>query len=174
MVTPHTASTRNLLLRWCGWLLLSTIAFELVIAARYFGVADFDQGPGSLVFRAVMLLAHFTLVSAVLLAVVLVLGTAASTGLARRSPRHFAFHCNPGRIAHRYAGLSAVSLPYQCRRDESAAGRSGAGNFRLLGFDVLAGRSDRLCDHPGAVASRLGSAGATYCTIREAGALRAH
>ena len=67
------ASTRNLLLRWCGWLLLSTIAFELVIAARYFGVADVDQGPASLVFRAAMLLAHFTVLSAVLLAVVPVL-----------------------------------------------------------------------------------------------------
>ena len=72
MLTSHTASTRNLLLRWCGWLLLTTIAFELVISARYFGVADFDDAPGSLVFRAVMLLAHFTLLSAVLLAFVLV------------------------------------------------------------------------------------------------------
>jgi membrane-anchored protein YejM (alkaline phosphatase superfamily) len=72
MVTPHNASTRNLL-RWCGWLLLSTIAFELVIAARYFGVADFDQGPASLLFRAAMLMAHFTVLSAVLLAIVLVL-----------------------------------------------------------------------------------------------------
>ena len=70
---PHDASTRNLLLRWCGWLLLSTIAFGLVIATRYFAVADFDQGPGSLVFRAVMLLAHFTVLSAVPLVVVLVL-----------------------------------------------------------------------------------------------------
>ena len=72
MVTLHTASTRNLL-RWCGWLLLSTIAFELLIAARYFGVTDFDQGPASLLFRAAMLVAHFTVLSAVLLAVVLVL-----------------------------------------------------------------------------------------------------
>lgn len=73
MITPHSASTRNLLLRWCGWLLLSTIAFQLVIAARYFGVADFDQEPGSLVFRTAMLLAHFTVLSAVILAVVLIL-----------------------------------------------------------------------------------------------------
>jgi uncharacterized protein len=73
MVSPHELSTRNLLLRWCGWLLLSTIAFELVIAARYFGVTDFAQGPGSLVFRAVMLLAHFTVLSAVLLTIVLIL-----------------------------------------------------------------------------------------------------
>ena len=73
MFTSPTTSTRNLLLRWCGWLLLTTIVFELVIAARYFGVADFDDGLGSLAFRAVMLLAHFTLVSAVLLAVVLFL-----------------------------------------------------------------------------------------------------
>ncbi len=72
MLTPHTASTQNLLLRWCGWLLLTTIVFELVIAARYFGVADFDDGLGSLVFRTIMLLAHFTLVSAVLLVFVLI------------------------------------------------------------------------------------------------------
>ena len=73
MVSSHEHSTRNPLLRWCGWLLLSTIAFELVIAARYFGVTDFDQGPGSLVFRTAMLLAHFTLISAVPLAIVLIL-----------------------------------------------------------------------------------------------------
>jgi membrane-anchored protein YejM (alkaline phosphatase superfamily) len=73
MFSSYEPSTRNLLLRWCGWLLLSTIAFELVIAARYFGVTDFDQGPGSLAFRAAMLLAHFTVLSTVLLAVVLVL-----------------------------------------------------------------------------------------------------
>jgi uncharacterized protein len=73
MIPPRNASTRNLLLRWCGWLLLSTIAFELVIAARYFGVADFDQGPGSLAFRAAMLLAHFTVLSVALLVVVFVL-----------------------------------------------------------------------------------------------------
>ena len=65
--------TRSLLVRWCGWLLLATIAFELVIASRYFEVADFDQGPGALAFRAAMLVGHFTLVSAVALAVVLVL-----------------------------------------------------------------------------------------------------
>jgi membrane-anchored protein YejM (alkaline phosphatase superfamily) len=68
-----TASTQKRLFRWCGWLLLTTIAFELLIAARYFGVADFDDGFGSLLFRTVMLLAHFTLVSAVLMALVLIL-----------------------------------------------------------------------------------------------------
>jgi uncharacterized protein len=73
MVPSHEPSTRNLLLRWSGWLLLSTLALQLVIAARYFGVTDFDQGPGSLMFRAAMLVAHFTVVSAVVLAVVLVL-----------------------------------------------------------------------------------------------------
>lgn len=70
MVTPRYAARRELLLRWFGWLLLTTIALELAIACRYFGVADFDEGPGSLAFRAVMLLAHFTVLSAVLLAVV--------------------------------------------------------------------------------------------------------
>ena len=73
MVKPLYASTRDLLLRWCGWLLLSTIAFELLIAVRYFGVGDFDEAPASLAFRAVMLLGHFTVLSSVLLCVVLVL-----------------------------------------------------------------------------------------------------
>ncbi len=73
MVIPHAVSTRSRLLRWCGWLLLTTVAFQLVIASRYFRVADFEDGIGSLAFRAVMLLAHFTLVSAVLLACVLAL-----------------------------------------------------------------------------------------------------
>ena len=70
--------------------------------------------------------------------------TAAGTGLAGRSPRLFAVDCNTVRVAHRYAGLSAVSLPYQCRGDESAVRRSGAGDVRLLGFDVPAGRSNGL------------------------------
>lgn len=73
MVKPLYASTRDLLLRWCGWLLLSTIALELLIAVRYFGVGDFDEAPASLAFRAVMLLGHFTVLSSVLLCVVLVL-----------------------------------------------------------------------------------------------------
>ena len=44
-----------------------------MIAARYFGIANLDGGPDSLLFRAVMLLAHFTVLSAVLLGVVFVL-----------------------------------------------------------------------------------------------------
>lgn len=71
--TTGAVSTRNLLLRWCGWLLLATIAFELVIALRYFDVADFDQGSGALAFRAAMLVGHFTVLSAVVLTVALVL-----------------------------------------------------------------------------------------------------
>ncbi len=71
--TARAVSTRLLLLRWFGWLLLATIAFELVIATRYFDVADFDRGHGALAFRAAMLVAHFSVLSAVLLAVVLAL-----------------------------------------------------------------------------------------------------
>lgn len=58
---------RNQLLRWWGWLLLTTILFELMMACRYFEVADFDQSPGSLLFRATMLVAHFATLSVVLL-----------------------------------------------------------------------------------------------------------
>jgi hypothetical protein len=58
---------RRSLLRWWGWQLLTTIVFALVVAARYYGVVVADDAPASLAFRAIMLVAHFTALAAVLL-----------------------------------------------------------------------------------------------------------
>lgn len=69
---PTFAIHRNQLLRWWGWLLLTTIVFALVIACRYFEVVDLDRAPGSLLFRAIMLVAHFAVLSTVLLSPVLI------------------------------------------------------------------------------------------------------
>src|SRR5688572_1540823 len=59
---------RSELRRWWGLQLLATIAFALIVAGRYYGVADLDDAPGSLAFRATMLVAHFTTLSAIFLA----------------------------------------------------------------------------------------------------------
>jgi uncharacterized protein len=55
------------LYRWWGLQLLTTTAFALIVAGRYYSVADVDDAPGSLAFRAIMLVAHFTALSAVIL-----------------------------------------------------------------------------------------------------------
>jgi uncharacterized protein len=55
------------LYRWWGLQLLTTTAFALIVAGRYYSVADVDDAPGSLAFRATMLIAHFTTLSAVFL-----------------------------------------------------------------------------------------------------------
>lgn len=64
-MTP--GETRRRLLRWCGWLLLSTLVLLLVAASRYFQVVQLDARPLSLFFRGTMLVAHFTTVIAVAL-----------------------------------------------------------------------------------------------------------
>jgi len=63
-VTP-TIETRDRLLRWWGWLLLTTIGLLLLASLRYFEVVNLDARPVSLLFRASMLLAHFTVVATV-------------------------------------------------------------------------------------------------------------
>jgi membrane-anchored protein YejM (alkaline phosphatase superfamily) len=55
---------RDRLLRWWGWLLIATLAVLLFITPRYFAVVDLDARPASLLFRATMLVAHFTWVAA--------------------------------------------------------------------------------------------------------------
>ncbi|HEY5761046.1 MAG TPA: DUF3413 domain-containing protein [Steroidobacter sp.] len=65
--------TRNRLLRWWGWLLLATLGLLLLVSLRYFEVIDLDARPASLLFRASMLVAHFTLFSTVALLPVLAL-----------------------------------------------------------------------------------------------------
>ena len=52
--------TRSQLLRWWGWLLLATVTLLLLVATRYFEVVQLDIRPSSLLFRAAMLVAHFT------------------------------------------------------------------------------------------------------------------
>jgi len=60
------------LLRWWGWQLLTTIAFALVIASRYYSALEIDDAGASLAFRAIMLVAHFTALSAAVLSPTLV------------------------------------------------------------------------------------------------------
>ena len=47
--------------------MLATLALLLLVTYRYFDVVDLDARPASLLFRAVMLVAHFTMVAAVAL-----------------------------------------------------------------------------------------------------------
>jgi membrane-anchored protein YejM (alkaline phosphatase superfamily) len=63
---------RDRLLRWWGWLLLTTLSLLLLVASRYFEVIDLDARPASLLFRAIMLVAHFTMLATVSLLPVLV------------------------------------------------------------------------------------------------------
>jgi membrane-anchored protein YejM (alkaline phosphatase superfamily) len=67
---PHI-EMRDRLLRWWGWLLLTTLSLLLLVASRYFEVIDLDARPASLLFRAIMLVAHFTTLATVSLLPVL-------------------------------------------------------------------------------------------------------
>ena len=71
--TISSAASRRLLLRWWGWLLLTTLALAILISTRYFIAAHLDAAPLSIAFRAVMLLAHLATLSALLLLPVLLL-----------------------------------------------------------------------------------------------------
>src|SRR5687768_8304880 len=64
---------RARLMRWWGWLCLTTLGLLLLVSVRYFAVIDLDAQPASLMFRASMLLAHFTTFAAVALLPALVL-----------------------------------------------------------------------------------------------------
>jgi membrane-anchored protein YejM (alkaline phosphatase superfamily) len=70
-VTAHN-STRHRLLRWWGWLLSSTLLLLVLVSSRYFSVVELDARLLSLMFRGVMLIAHFTALAAVWLMPVLV------------------------------------------------------------------------------------------------------
>lgn len=56
---------RDRLLRWWGWLLVTTLLLLLLVTFRYFEVIDLDARPVSLIFRATMLVAHFTTVATI-------------------------------------------------------------------------------------------------------------
>jgi membrane-anchored protein YejM (alkaline phosphatase superfamily) len=111
----HNSSEKTRLLRWWGWLLLTTICVALCISSRYFAVAELDRAATSLAFRGVMLVAHFATFFAVLLlptliaillrapaCVVIPLGlvcsTAALTGLLIDTQVYqlYRFHINAG------------------------------------------------------------------------------
>src|SRR5688500_3876185 len=70
------AAMRNVLVRWWGWLVLTTVALALLVASRYFEVVDLDTSALSLAFRGAMLIGHFTTVAVCallpLLAVILI------------------------------------------------------------------------------------------------------
>ena len=61
-MTPFITK-RVRLLRWWGWLLLTTLALLLLVSLRYFEVVDLDARPAALLFRAIMLAAHFSAVA---------------------------------------------------------------------------------------------------------------
>ncbi|MGH8187956.1 MAG: DUF3413 domain-containing protein, partial [Steroidobacteraceae bacterium] len=67
MIEPACRRERQQLLRWWGALLLATTALSLLFSTRYFAGADFEVSPAALAFRAVMLLGHLTVLSALLL-----------------------------------------------------------------------------------------------------------
>jgi membrane-anchored protein YejM (alkaline phosphatase superfamily) len=67
MSASYRSCALRSLFRWWGWQLLITTASALAVAARYYSVVEVDDSPASLAFRAIMLVAHFTALSAVLL-----------------------------------------------------------------------------------------------------------
>src|SRR5690606_3542017 len=66
-------SLRSQLVRWWGWLLVSTVVLACLISARYFAAANLDNSALLMLFRAAMLISHFTLLSALLLLPLLLL-----------------------------------------------------------------------------------------------------
>lgn len=64
---------RRQLIRWWGWLFLGTVLLACLIASRYFGVANLESSGGLLAFRAVMFIAHFGVLSGLLLLPLLLL-----------------------------------------------------------------------------------------------------
>lgn len=73
MTQPSSSASRHLLLRWWGWLILSTAALGCLVAFRYFTVAALDHSVPLLFFRGAMLISHFTLLSLLLLVPMLLL-----------------------------------------------------------------------------------------------------
>lgn len=73
MTQPSSSTPRRQLLRWWGWLILSTAVLGCLVAVRYFAVAALDYSVPLLFFRSAMLVSHFTLLSLLLLLPPLVL-----------------------------------------------------------------------------------------------------
>ena len=66
-------SVRRQLARWWGYLLLLTTLLALIVAQRYFAVAELATSPGVCLFRMLMLTTHFTTLSALFLTPVLLI-----------------------------------------------------------------------------------------------------
>lgn len=74
MTQPSSMITvRRQLVRWWGWLVLSTVLLASLVSIRYFAVADLDFSAALLLFRGAMLTSHFTLLSSLLLLPILLL-----------------------------------------------------------------------------------------------------
>jgi len=71
--TTITITDRSTLVRWWGWLVVSTMLLACLVAIRYFAVADLEFSASLLLFRLAMLISHFTLLCAILLLPVLLL-----------------------------------------------------------------------------------------------------
>lgn len=66
-------SPRRQLIRWWGWLVLSTVLLACLVSVRYFAVADLDSSVPLFFFRGAMLSSHFALLSCLLLLPIMLL-----------------------------------------------------------------------------------------------------
>lgn len=66
-------NARRQLVRWWGWLVLSTVVLACLVSIRYFAVADLDYSVPLFLFRGAMLTSHFALLSLLLLVPILAL-----------------------------------------------------------------------------------------------------
>jgi membrane-anchored protein YejM (alkaline phosphatase superfamily) len=73
MTKLPTRIVQQHLVRWWGGLLFVTLLICLGISTRYYAVADLDSSMIALLFRAIMLIAHFAALCAILLSPVLVI-----------------------------------------------------------------------------------------------------
>jgi len=125
------STSRSELLRWWGWLLVVSIAFELLVAARYFSDVSFDRAPDAIAFRVLMLIAHFTTLAAVVLSpalaaimlrapssVVLILGTGLSVAASlvllidTQVYQLYRFHINAGVMSLLLGGAARETFEF--------------------------------------------------------------
>ena len=140
---------RQALIRWWGALLLLSVVLCLVASLRYYAIVQFDASAPALLFRASMLLGHFTVLCAILLSPVLAIAVLWPRQrwvipIGRRLRIVDRAGCTG-----RHAGLPAVSLPYQRGRHEPAARRCSARDVHLFRDDVRSGGCDCSCRRSG-------------------------
>ncbi len=153
-MTPNK-ELRKRLLRWWGGLLLTTLLLLLLVSVRYFEVVSLDGGAVPLLFRAAMLIAHFTTVAAVALLPVLLLialwprprlvmplgvllgaGTVAFILIDTQVFQLYRFHINAGVLNLLFGGAASETFVF------SAAMYAQAGLIAatILGAFIVAGR----------------------------------